>query len=261
MKDAIGIEPREREENTGLWKMDKPFRLDPPRTPSDFEKVPFLSDEEKALGVEYMKKTLTEPKYEWGLGKGEMPKQERIFFANSLGCLNLDPKLYAIYERYYEDLVSLITGLDGNAEIMQATTKKDGIDATAKRGDPEVRRRLGNVLLICLAVSAERGWDQYFLQMMASTSTQTKPDENGSYCIPTEKALMLRYPKSSVWTDEESLVLEFTYAVMRHEMTDEIWDRAMAAWGPKEPMRYIQWIGNYIWMIMFMNALSRRKDW
>ncbi|MBT8339292.1 MAG: hypothetical protein HKP58_07660 [Desulfatitalea sp.] len=156
--------------------------------------------------------------------------------------------------------MELVTGLDGNDGIMQVTTSKKGIDASDKRDDPDVRRRLGNALLIVLAVTAELD-DQYMLRMMLTTPTETKPDENGSYLMSAERAAMLLQPESSVWSDEERLVLQFTYAVMRKEMTDDLWNRASEAWGPKETMRYIQWIGIYIYMELFMSALYRRQIW
>ncbi|MBT8339945.1 MAG: hypothetical protein HKP58_02255 [Desulfatitalea sp.] len=243
----------------GFWKIDKPHRIDPPQTPSDFEKLPFLNDEEKALGAAMLKKFLGEMSG-WGLGKGELPAQERIYFQSSIGGLCVDPMSYEAYFKFYERLVCLLTGLDNNDEIMQATTHKKGIDATAKRNDPEVRRRLRNALLICFGIATERN-EKFWIRMMATTSTQTEPDDTGSYLMSAEKAAMLSHPESSVWTDEEGLVLQFTFAVIRSEMTDALWDRCMALWGEKETIRYMLWIGHYVSMMMCMNTLTRRKEW
>ncbi|MBT8342446.1 MAG: hypothetical protein KJP07_20775 [Desulfatitalea sp.] len=247
---------RERDES-GFWKIDKLTRLPMPLSPNEIQEMPWLNDEEKAIGVKLL---TTPPKLDLGIFKNELPIQAKIWWCMPSRCLMNDPEHAVAVNQYYDHLTKLVTGLDGYDEIMQATTSKKGIDATAKRDDPDIRRRLGNALLITLAVTAEID-DQYMLRMMTTTPTETSPDDNGSYFMSAEKVAMLRHPDSSVWTDEEGLVLEFTYAVMRSEMSDGLWERAETAWGPKETMRYISWIGIYVYEVMFMAALSRRKVW
>ncbi|MBT8339944.1 MAG: hypothetical protein HKP58_02250 [Desulfatitalea sp.] len=248
----------ERDEN-GFWKIDKLNRIPKINVPADIEKLPWCNKKEKEKGMEYLSRLL-KPKLEWGVLNNEMPKQSNIWYQMNVMCMANDPEGWVDYYTYYEKLTSLVTGLDGNDGIMQVTTSKKGIDASDKRDDPDVRRKVGNALLIVLAVTTELD-DQYMLRMMLSTSTETTPDENGSYLMSGERVAMLHRPESSVWSDEERLVLQFTYAVMREEMTDDIWKRAEAAWGMKEPLRYIAWIGQYIYMNLFMAAMYRRQIW
>ncbi|MBT8340464.1 MAG: hypothetical protein HKP58_18690 [Desulfatitalea sp.] len=261
MNETKTVKPVKRErDDSGFWKIDKLLRLgNPPMMPSDYEKVPFLSDEEKALGAEWFKRFMS-PAYEWGLGKGEMPEIDRIWFTNSWQSIALDPALNAAYVQYFDNLVTLVTGFDGNDELMSATTRTKGVDSTEKRHDPDVRRRYANAMLMILAIAAELN-NTFWLRMMIVVPTEKEADKNGSYCISAEKAALLLRPESSVWTDEEGLVLQFTYAVMRDEMTDALWDRAIAAWNEKEAMRNLLWIGNYMGIMKCTNALSRRKEW
>ncbi|MBT8342255.1 MAG: hypothetical protein HKP58_20700 [Desulfatitalea sp.] len=258
-KKTVQHATRERDES-GFWKIDKVLRLEnPPMAPSDYEKVSFLSDEEKALGSGWLKRFIS-PAYEWGLGKGELPALDRIWFLNSWQSIAFDPELNAAYVDYFDRLVSLVTGFDGNDEIMSATTRAKGVDGTQRRNDPDARRRYGNAMLMILAIAAEQN-NVYWLRMMLVVPTEREADENGSYYMSAEKAAMLTRPESSVWTDEEGLVLEFTHAVIHDGMTDALWDRAMAAWGEKEAMRNLLWIGNYMGVMKVTNALSRRKEW
>lgn len=41
------------------------------------------------------------------------------------------------------------------------------------------------------------------------------------------------FPDSDIWTDDERLCLKFAKATMNFEMTDELWDACVKAWGVK----------------------------
>ncbi|MBT8340867.1 MAG: hypothetical protein HKP58_10675 [Desulfatitalea sp.] len=257
-KDKVKQVTRERDEN-GYWQSDKPFRIDRPFGPTGYQDFSYLSDEEKALGIEMMKANAQGQTIQWGFGTPQgLPDQERLWREQAIFCLLGDPELMALHMDFFKRLGQLVTGLDSD-ELMAATTSRGGLDVIEKGKDPDTRRRLANAMLMILAVGTELN-EPYFLRMFALTPTQhKKSDEKGSYLISAEKALMLRHPESSVWTAEECLVLQFTYAYMRREMTDGLYDRAEATWGKKETLRFTYWIAEYYWMVTFQAMYNRRK--
>ncbi|MBT8340357.1 MAG: hypothetical protein KJP07_10125 [Desulfatitalea sp.] len=244
----------------GFWKIDKLNRMDPPITPDAIAAMTWLNDGEKARLAKLLD-GLMKPKYKNGLGSGELPDLERIQPLNALPVLLNDPEIWEAYYDFSDRVVKALIGLDGNDEIYTATTHARGIDETSKGNDKDVRRRLANALLICLAIGVEND-DPYFLRFMTVTPIMQNEDfEKNNYHISGEKVAMLTRPESSVWTDEESLILQFTYAIMRHEMTDELWDDCIEKWGVKETYRYIAWIGLYEYSLQFQSAILRRKVW
>lgn len=58
----------------------------------------------------------------------------------------------------------------------------------------------------------------------------------------TAKLALLDNPDSDLWSEEERLVLKFTKAVHKNEMTDELFEQARLAWGEKRILRSIAWI-------------------
>ncbi|MBT8340358.1 MAG: hypothetical protein KJP07_10130 [Desulfatitalea sp.] len=260
MTEKADAKKKARERDmSGFWKVDKLFRVDPPY--NGFGHMDWLNEDEKALGAEWLRKFMTPPEgYEFGIGKGTMPRMERLLSINAFYSWLSDPEAFGAFFEYYDSCISLATGFNGFIELMQAGSNKEGIDAGAKGSDPEARRKFGNVMLMIFAVAFERK-DDYFLRTMSCNSTQIEPDENGSNIITAEKAVMIHNPDSSVWSDEESLAIKFANAVMRSEMTDEIWDSAMEAWGLKQITRYAMFIGVYNIMLMQQNIYFRSKVW
>ncbi|MBT8339995.1 MAG: hypothetical protein HKP58_10385 [Desulfatitalea sp.] len=255
MKEKEKIEQviRERDE-LGFWKMDKKTRLDMPMP--DYSNLPYLSDEEKALGTQLMQQYAPTPEY----GIGDMPPiLKNLWLQQPAFLLSCDPEYYQAYAQYYDVLVKLVTGFDSLEQMYPACVRIKGIDTTTKRDDPEVRRRFSNALLMGAAIGVEFD-DQWYIRFYSNLPLDQRfqNDDAQDYLMPAEKFSMLHHPESSVWDDEERLCLQFTYAVIRRKMTDEIWDRAMAAWGEKETFRYLQWIGLYNSLSLFQNALDLR---
>ncbi|MBT8339660.1 MAG: hypothetical protein HKP58_07780, partial [Desulfatitalea sp.] len=225
--ENVKQDTRERDE-VGLWKIDKKTRLDMPLP--DFSNLPYLSNEEKALGV----KIRVTPTAEFGID--DMSPEFSRIWQNQPGFLAVcDPKYYEAMKPYYETLVKLVIGFDSTAELFSAGVRPKGLDHGPKADDPEVRRRWSNAMLIMTAIGFETD-DQYYIRYFTTgpTDPRDRDDSRKDYCLSGEKVGMIRHPESSVWDDEERLVLQFTYAVMRRQMTDEIWNRAMAAWGELE---------------------------
>ncbi|MBT8342447.1 MAG: hypothetical protein KJP07_20780 [Desulfatitalea sp.] len=254
--EQVGIERDE----LGFWKIGQLYRVNPPF--NGFSDVPWLNDDQKAIGEKLLQALKVQPKHKSGVGTGEIPAMDRIQPITSLNCLLCDPESFNVFFEFYNNIVYLTTGLEDHDEILRAGTHKKGIDMTVKGKDPDVRRRLQNALLMCLALAGERN-DPFWLRTMAITPIfQEEPSETGDdYFISGEKAIMIKHPLSSVWTDEESLCLQFTYAIMRDEMTDELWERCMATWSLPETIRYLFWVGMYNFCLMFQTTFFRRKTW
>ncbi|MBT8340868.1 MAG: hypothetical protein HKP58_10680 [Desulfatitalea sp.] len=250
---------RERDE-LGFWKVDKPFRLDVPLSPEAYQQLPWLSEEEKSIGIGLLEKILEGQRYS-GLGKGNLVALDRIYYTQATACVLNDPELQAAYFPFFEQMVTLVTGLDGNTELMQATTHSNGVAATSKSDNPDIYRRVANALLSLFAMAAERN-DLYFTRFMTSVPMmQNDPDpQTGLLLISAEKASQILNPESSVWNDEQRLVLQLTYAAMRREMTNALWDRCMAMWGPKETMRYVLWVGQYDYLCMLNGVFDLRSN-
>ncbi|MBT8339157.1 MAG: hypothetical protein HKP58_16070 [Desulfatitalea sp.] len=250
---------RERDES-GFWKIDKLNRIDPPMTPEAIQVMSWLNDQDRAVLARLLER-LTNPRHPSGVGKGELPVLDRIQPTNAVPALLNDPEMFELYFELTDRLVKMVTGLDGNDEMYTVTTHARGIDVTSKRNDSDVRRRLANALLICLAIGVEND-DPYWMRFMTAVPImQNEPFEKNRYHIGGEKVAMLTRPESSVWTDEERLILQLTYATMRHEMTDELWDECMARWGVKETFRYIAWLGMYAYSLQFQDVIFRREVW
>lgn len=77
--------------------------------------------------------------------------------------------------------------------------------------------------------------------------------------VPTWKPhhlALMDYPESEVWSEEQRLMLYFARAVLYQDMTDEIWDKAVKAWGVKQVLRYIQYAGHFFTTGIRNNALK-----
>jgi hypothetical protein len=57
--------------------------------------------------------------------------------------------------------------------------------------------------------------------------------------------MLMDFPESEVWNDEQRLMLRYVRAVLDHTMTDELWNQAVQAWGVKMCLRYLQYMGHF----------------
>ena len=68
--------------------------------------------------------------------------------------------------------------------------------------------------------------------------------------------MMMDFPESEVWNEEQRLVLKYTKAVLESRLTDELWDAAVKLWGVKRCLGYIQMIGNF-WYVGTRNRILK----
>lgn len=66
------------------------------------------------------------------------------------------------------------------------------------------------------------------------TVIDTMPEIAG---VSYEQLFLLDKPDSDIWDDDQRLVLKFIKAFFAFEMTDELFDAAVQAWGPKMILR------------------------
>ncbi|MBT8342189.1 MAG: hypothetical protein HKP58_15175 [Desulfatitalea sp.] len=258
----------ERDE-LGFWKMEgatspfnKLFRLPFPVDPTfKIDNLPWLTDEEKAKGNKHLQAFLN-PTYGAGIGTGELPGLEVTQPFQADFCMMNDPEVWSTYFEYYERAACLLMGINDMWELAYLTTFKKGIDVSPERADdPEVRRKMHNAILT-LGPFAVENKDQYTLRLLAWVPFMFQEKyEDKQYRLSAEQIAMLPYPESSIWNLQESLVLELTYAYIRHTMTDELWNRCVEVWGVKETGRYLQWMGAYAHMFNYNYVMFRRDVW
>ncbi|MBT8338831.1 MAG: hypothetical protein KJP07_02350 [Desulfatitalea sp.] len=71
---------------------------------------------------------------------------------------------------------------------------------------------------------------------------------------------MFEYPDSKVWTEDQRLVLKFTKACCKNEMTDELFGEARKTWGEKKLLRIMLWIGFLYIPYIISNACNLTSD-
>lgn len=148
-----------------------------------------------------------------------------------IGILQRDPELAGILVQAYIPLAEQLTGLTSE-QIGLATTRAAGVRGVTE--DPETIHKFEIAMLFVYAVAHEKR-DEWTLRLMATMPT----------LLNAEKCIMLGYPESSVWTDEERVVLQLTHALVAGDVPDELFNRAQTLWGTKLLVRYTAWVGNY----------------
>ena len=203
-------------------------------SPSGFDKLSHLSDEEKQIGKRIIDRA-NPIKIE---GVEQPPDHAAVQFINPFTILQSDPELMAAEIEYEETHYRLLVGFQMTPDDhLMKTTGKDGV----KTLDPDLRRRHYLALLIVQKVAHEYK-DEWTLRLMAT---------NPGYVLTTEQFGLLGHPQSVVWDEEQSLLLEFAEGVMRRTLTDELHARAEAMWGRKQTLRYAKQITLYVGMLMF----------
>lgn len=167
-----------------------------------------------------------------------------------IGILQRDPELAGLMVQAYMPLAEWLTGLTSE-QIGMSTTLAAGVYGVTD--DPETIRKFEIAMLFVYAVAYEKR-DEWTLRLMA-----TMPR-----LLNAEKCIMLGFPESSVWNDEERLALQLTHAHIVGDVSDELYDRAHAMWGLRLLTRYTAWIGNYETTLMLgllnVGDVDKRAD-
>lgn len=199
-------------------------------SPEGFEALSYLSDDEKALGAEMLRVAATDIE-----GVEQPPDHAAVQAHNPSLLLQSDPELFKNVMTFYDGFGKLVVGMD-NDEIM-ATTGADGHKAT----DTEDLRRY-HTSIFMVAKLAQLTGDEFMVRMSAT---------NPALKLSRQQLGLLDQPQSSVWNDEERLILEYTEAVYNRTVSDELFARAEEFWGRKQLLRYSLWIGIYACWIIF----------
>lgn len=125
--------------------------------------------------------------------------------------------------------------------------------------EPDFQGKPGGFMhLACLEVARHMAceWICSAMSAVASAGGDTWKNEDWN----PAKLAMLEFPDSTLWTDEQSLILKFTRACLTNTMTDELFARALKQWGEKRLLRQMFWIGYvHIWAMM-ENACGTSYD-
>ncbi len=147
--------------------------------------------------------------------------------------LSNDPDCVAIWQILERELTSLMGG------DMQAAP-------------------FGFMNLSTLIVAKEMG-NEYTWGCMSAGQMSAIPDHGLGY-TGMVKSQMLDYPDCGCWTEDERLYIKFTKAMVRNEMTDEIMQSAIDAWGSSMVVRRMSWICYVSGMSMMQKAMNMKYD-
>ena len=56
---------------------------------------------------------------------------------------------------------------------------------------------------------------------------------------------LMDFPESEVWSPDQRLMLRYAKALLNDDVTDELWREAVDAWGVRQCLRYIQFMGRF----------------
>jgi hypothetical protein len=190
----------------------------------------FLTDEDVGIGRQIFEQT----KMANIAGVQQPADHMAVQLVNPYMLFQSDPKLFAADLDYAEKLSVLVFGMN-NQEVMAAT------DPDKLPQDPHVLRRYNAAMLITAKVAHEYE-DEWTLRLVA-----TGP----GWSLSRQQLMLLGQPQSSVWDEEQRMILEFTSAVIRRQVTDEIFQITEAMWGRQQLLRYGAWITRYVSLLMF----------
>ncbi len=116
-------------------------------------------------------------------------------------------------------------------------------------------------LNICHMIVAKRSGNEYMLGVLGSSTVDAikgygeDGDKHGY-----EKMLLIDYPDSSVWTDEQRLSIKFINALYDYAMTDELFQEALDMWGEQQTIRNISWYTYVLGWGSILSALHMKFD-
>lgn len=213
-------------------------------SPEEFDALPYMSDEAKAMA-----KALMQATFGAGYDMEEVADHAALKKREpSLGLVQRDPETLQRMVAHYDPLAVEVSGLTGE-QLGPATTRATGIDGVTD--DSVVKRKFRNAMLMCLKV-AHRNGDDWFTRLQATIPGLLTP----------EQASVIGNPRSSAWDAEDSLVLRYTQAFLDGTVTDELFDEANAAWNPKVLYQYALWIGTYhtFSLLHFLNTTDAARN-
>lgn len=201
---------------------------------SDLDRLSYLSNEEKQLGIQFVEGVvLGATDHEALPDHAALKDREPMFISAYDPALTMGPMGAA-----YTLVAQTVTGLT-NAEIAAAIGRPEGLVTE----DLQRRRQWELSMLFVYKLAWDLN-DEWLMRLMA-----TMPRLFG-----TEKSVMLGTPQSNVWDDDERLVLEFTGAVVNRNVSDELYARADAAWGTQGIIRRVTWIALYHYYTLLGNV-------
>lgn len=207
-----------------------PGRRYPFFTKDGYEQASYLSDKEKLLGIDLLAYNF------WNMEGVEQPADHKaVQVRNPTMMLQSDPELFANAKKFWDILPRLVTGM-GDRDML-AVTDVDG----PKLDDPEIIRRFEMAMLIVLKV-AHKYKVEWVMRLMVTGPSVT--------LLSKEQICLLDQPQSMVWNDEQSLMLEFSEAVMNYAVTNDLFARAEKCWGRKQTLRYAVWLVHYVGLEM-----------
>jgi hypothetical protein len=210
-------------------------------SPEGYDALMYLSDNEKQLGVEMLKVNYAEVP-----GVEQPPEHHAVQLRNPIMMFQSDPELFVQDDNDAKAIYEVVLGMP--LQKLMEFTDKSGPTIE----DPAVLRRFQMIMLLVAKVAQEVKSD-WTLQLVA-----TGPNWGW---LTRQQLCLLDQPHSAVWNDEQRLMLEYTHAVVHYDVPDQLFERAEAAWGRKQLLRYTAMIAKYAGahMIYHVNITDAEK--
>ncbi len=115
-----------------------------------------------------------------------------------------------------------------------------------------------NFMFFANALIAKATHDEFSYGFMFSSFVDSIHDFGLGY-EGQVKLHMLDFPDCDCWTEDERLCINFINAVIKFQMTDEIMQQAIDAWGEDQVVLNMSWLG-YVWF-MCMEQAAQNIPW
>lgn len=211
------------------------LRLPVPTEAADFEAMTELNDDERKIGTMMAEmQFLGAIDYSGPADQARLKEREPSFlflYDPEVASKFMGPDIYGLLIKSVCDMTF--------EEVFDATTNPKGL--VTDNPDKAALWRQAMLMVFGLAHEFNDAWT---MRLMA-----TKP-----HMFTAEESVMIGHPEADVWNDDERFVLQFTRAVLRHALTDEMFARATAAWGTKGMLRRVSFIGMYNFTLMFADV-------
>ena len=155
-----------------------------------------------------------------------------------------DPEWTAAIHRWYNEMFGLVAGLGPHPSVEDTTY----FMRSSNKESPDYERwALMQLWLYHVHLKNE------YARVLITEGTP-----HGT-SITHEKIFLLDFPDSDIWNEDERLVLKFVDATFNFKMTDELFQAAVEAWGPKTIMRCIGLLMYYYMMALLFEATGHDR--
>lgn len=169
-------------------------------------------------------------------GKFRLPEIKTVADVDALTHLTPEEKAFAkiVLKKVPDSNGWAILGNDPELQVLWHMMEREYIAFNGFQGVP-----FSHANLVSIVTAKHANSDYIYGLFAALTVRQVK-----AYKMSSDydaKLAMLDSPDSTLWSDEERLIIKFTRASLENKMTDELFAQARKAWGEKKLLRSLAW--------------------